>query len=143
MNSKFYDPTDSDYQRLAKQWLFVVDLVNSEYNLDFEQNIESLELIQRIVDDEILTPEMTYELQCLGVALGRIVAKTIADLDWYIVEDEYGRDPTLRYLQTSFHFNPLTMISKRVEEGSKVDVKSLYDWICEKLNVLKGNIEHC
>ncbi len=43
-----------------------------------------------------------------------------------MAEDEHGRDPCLRYLETSLRVNPLTMISKRIERGEEVDVAWLF-----------------
>ena len=114
--------------------------MKDNYNEDLNHDIESLELLQKIIDDKIISSNKTYELQCLGVALGRIASKNIDELDWYIIEDEYGRDPTLRYLNTTWRFNTLTMISKRIEKCQDVDVKSLYDWIFEKVGEIKDGI---
>ena len=42
-----------------------------------------------------------------------------------LVDDETGRDPALRWLQTSTLVFPMTAISKRVEQGVDVDVSEL------------------
>jgi hypothetical protein len=49
------------------------------------------------------------------------------DLSWVTVQDEYGTDPALRYKTTSILVFPLTMISKRVEDGRAVEVEYLYE----------------
>lgn len=63
------------------------------------------------------------------MALGRIFARTIEGLDWWLVEDEYGRNICLRYRETTLRVNRITMISKRIERGEDVDVQHLYDRI--------------
>lgn len=55
------------------------------------------------------------------------MATNIEGMDWWIVEDEYGRDPCLRYLETALHLNPLTMISKRIERGESVDIQRIFE----------------
>ena len=57
-------------------------------------------------------------------------------MDWCAVEDEYGRDPALRYRETDLLVFPLTMISKRVEDGESVDVRELLRLLVEKLEQL-------
>jgi hypothetical protein len=51
------------------------------------------------------------KLQCLGVALGDALAEEL-QMEWVTVEDEYGKDPALRFPGTTVIAFPLTMISK-------------------------------
>ena len=83
-----------------------------------------LAVIQRLLDDRVFAGTQTYELQCLGVAFGDVLASELP-LRWVMVTDEYGTDPTLRYKDTSIQINALTMISKRVERGEDVDVAAM------------------
>jgi Domain of unknown function (DUF3806) len=55
-----------------------------------------------------------------------------------IVEDEHGRDPAIRYAETSVILFPLTMISKRIESGERVDVFDLYNGMAERAGELIG-----
>jgi hypothetical protein len=43
-----------------------------------------------------------------------------------MITDEYSTDPTLRFKNTTMNINALTMISKRVERGERVDVVWLW-----------------
>ena len=131
--STFTPLSDDDLTGLASQWMSVVQLVREEYDEEFDLQIRSLILLQRVLDDELLEPTNTYGLQCLGVALGRIFAENIKELDWWIVDDEYGRDPCLRYLESSLQVNPVTMISKRVERGERVQVQELFEQTLESV----------
>lgn len=126
MTPVFSPPTDEDFTRLASQWQSVVQLVKEDYGVPFDQSEPSLGLLQRILDDD-LVGDNEYGLQCLGVAFGRIMAYNIPGLDWWIVEDEYGRDPCLRYKETTYQLNPITMISGRVLRGETVTVTDLYE----------------
>ncbi len=122
---RFSPPTEDDYGRLASQWLSVVNLVEEEYGVSLDQSEASLTLLQRILDDDLVgTGE--YGLQCLGVALGRIMAHCNKDLNWWVVEDEFGRDLCIRYQRSTFRLNPITMISKRILRDEAVDVAELY-----------------
>ena len=55
-----------------------------------------------------------------------------------VIEDEYGRDPALRDGKTSLKLFPLTIISKRVEEGEAVDPVALFKQICAKVDDLRA-----
>lgn len=54
---------------------------------------------------------------------------------WVAVDDEYGRTPALSFslANTSIILFPTTMISKRIEIGEEVDVRELFDGICEMI----------
>jgi hypothetical protein len=50
-----------------------------------------------------------------------------------MVEDQYGRDPAIRYKESSLLVFPMTMISKRVEDGEAFDVSELFDGLAKQL----------
>ena len=53
-----------------------------------------------------------------------------------MVEDEYGRDPAIRYKESSLLAFPRTMLSKRVEDGELPDVEELFDGLARRLEEL-------
>lgn len=134
--------TDEDVEQLARQWL-VADRYVQEHcgGARLDQTEADLALLQQLIDSNAIAPTQTFELQCLGVALGRVLASNVADLDWAMVEDEYGRDPTLRFRQTSLQLNVLTMISKRIENGESVDVRKMYAFLRDKVAELKPTVD--
>jgi len=75
-----------------------------------------LRLIQTILDNGWISKDETWKLQPLGVAFGDALEQEVAELSWVVVEDEFGRDPALRWLDTTRLTFPLTAISKRVED---------------------------
>ena len=100
-----------------------------------------LKWLQRLVDDKALRPNQTYELQCLGAVLGQVfAAKT--PLKWVVVDDEFGRTLALQYPKTSVIVFPLTMISKRVEDGRDVDVESIYRTVAAQVEKLENDPEY-
>jgi hypothetical protein len=72
------------------------------------------------------------------VVFGDILASEFP-LRWVIITDEYGRDPTLRFKNTSVNINALTMISKRVERDERVDVFQLLQQNREALSKAEKN----
>ena len=136
MEPRFSPPTLEDTKRLASQWLSASKLAEEEFSRPLDQSQADLATIQRLLDDDVVD-RGKYSLQCLGVALGRVMIRNIQGLDWWMVEDEFGRDSCLRYLDTTIQVNPLTMISKRVERGETVDVANLFEQTKTSLATMK------
>jgi len=99
----------------AKQRYGVASLTRSE---------KDLEVLQSLLEGGVFNKSQTYQLQCLGVVFGDVLA-SLFPLKWVIVTDEYGSDPTLQLGNTSININALTMISKRVERDEQVNVFDL------------------
>ena len=76
------------------------------------------------------------------MAFGHIMCENVPALDWWIVEDEYGRDSILRYGQTSLQLSVLTMISKRLEDGLHVNVRGLFVGTLETIQKLIDSGEY-
>jgi hypothetical protein len=131
---KLYAPTDLDLAQLAERLSIVESLTATHAQVAKLEGARSdLDAIQTLLDARVLSPNDTYRLQSLGVAFGNVLIAAFDGLAWAIVEDEYGRDPTIRYGDTSVAINVLTMISKRVEDGEDVDVVGLFDSLIEQL----------
>ncbi len=130
--SKFAELSREDAARLEKQRGVIGKAVLDRYGVALTRSKADLSVLQRLLNDGIFQAHQTYELQCLGVAFGDAVVAALP-LRWTMVTDEYGTDPTLRYRETSFHVNALTMISKRVERGEEVDLQMLLHWTGEQV----------
>ncbi|WP_206107892.1 DUF3806 domain-containing protein [Paludisphaera rhizosphaerae] len=142
MEQKITSPGQADLDHLAEQEATVLQLLRTRYPSAVLNHDEGdLNWLQRLVDDEVLAPRQTYELQCLGAVLGQVFA-TKTPLKWVVVEDEYGRDLALQYPNTSVIVFPTTMISKRVEDGRDVDVVPIYRTIAAQVEKLKDETEY-
>ena len=71
----------------------------------------------------------------MGVVFGEVFVEDMG-FHWILVEDEFGRDPAIRFEDTSVIAYPLTMISKRVERGEPVDVFDLYNGVAGEMSRL-------
>jgi Domain of unknown function (DUF3806) len=122
---KFTELSREDAARLKQQRGVVLAAAKLRYGTAaLTKTRTDLAVLQRLLDDRAFTKTQTYELQCLGVAFGDVLASELP-LRWMMVTDEYGTDPTLRYKETTVQINALTMISKRVERGEEVDVATM------------------
>jgi hypothetical protein len=139
--SKYSELSAGDVTRLDRQRDLVATLVKRRYGVSaLSKTRADLAPLQRLLDDRVLAARQAYELQSLGVAFGDILADELG-LRWVIVTDEYGRDPTLRYGQTTIQFNALTMISKRVERGEAIDLKVLLAKSREALTKARADLQ--
>ena len=120
----FTELSKADSARLEQQRAVVVGAVKRYGAVSLTRTTADLSVLQKIIDDRVFKKSQTYELQCLGVAFGDVLASELP-LRWVMVTDEYGTDPTLRFKQTTVQVNALTMISKRIERDEPVDLPLL------------------
>lgn len=130
-------PTDADITYVANLLLEARRVVQDVLGQELGATKADLQKIQTVLDRGAIEREATWALQSLGMALGKIFVENHDGYDWWMVEDEYGRDVCVRYRDTSLLFFPQTMISKRVEAGEKVDVASIYEWLVNELHNLR------
>jgi hypothetical protein len=129
----FTQLSGEDSIRLEQQRAVVTAAAKQRYGTaGLTRTKSDLPVLQRLIDDRVFNKSQTYELQSLGVAFGDVLASELP-LRWVIVTDEYGTDPTLRFTDTSFQVNALTMISKRVEGDETVNVAELLRLTREQL----------
>ena len=129
--------TDADHQRLREQRAVVEKCLADETSRQkYETAAGKLGTIRAILNADVFKPNQTYALQCLGIVLGDAFVQELK-MEWVMVEDQYGRDPAVRVPETTIILFPLTMISKRVERGEKVDVFELFNGIVAKVEEVR------
>jgi hypothetical protein len=129
------DPADR--QRLARQEAVVATALRTRYGAALRHTEDDLPLLQRLVDDKAFGVGQTYEWQCVGIALGQVLAHE-TPLRWVMVEDELGRDPALELPGTTVHVYPLTMVSKRVEQGRDIPIRALYIAVRDQAEAMRA-----
>ena len=132
-DQKIEPPTEKDIENIAMGVVHAGQVIEQALGEDIDGSRNDLLLIQRVLDQGVVEPEATYTLQAFGLAFGRAFLNEFPDYDWWMVEDEYGRDPAIRYKETSLLVFPMTMISKRVEDGEEIDVGELFDGLAKQL----------
>ena len=123
---------DEDIARLEAQRRWVREHFKPSSQHLYADLGEKLRLLDTILTERWIEPDETLKLQCLGVTFGDALVQG-AGLSWIMVEDEFGRDPALELPGTSILLFPLTMISKRIENGEEVDVRAMYSGVRERL----------
>lgn len=127
-----------DLARMAKQRAVVEKYLgdDAENLRKYQTAAGKLGLLRALLEGGVFQSTQTYELQCLGIVLGDALVQHCG-VEWRAVEDEYGRDPCVQLPGTSVVLFPLTMISKRVERGEKVDVFKLFNWAGAKIEEMR------
>jgi hypothetical protein len=131
-------PDDEWVTYIAKMWLLGSQISKDITGQEMDGTLDDLKRLQRIIDSALVPVENTQELQSLGIVLGKVFVNETPYYDWWVVEDEYGKDACVRYKETSLLIFPQTMISKRIEDKEEVDVSELYQGLKEKLERIKN-----
>jgi hypothetical protein len=133
VDQKIESPTESDIDAIARALIHAEHVVREALGSQLDSTRNDLGLIQRLLDSGAVERDATYTLQALGLAFGKVFLHENSDYDWWMVEDEYGRDPAVRYKLSNLLAHPSTMLSKRVEDGESVDVVALFDGLCRRM----------
>lgn len=120
MDQKVDALTADEIAHLNRQRDWVRDHYVPEARAQYELLEGKLSLLERILEQKWIEPQETWKLQSLGVTLGDAFVQYLG-LDWVAVEDEIGRAPALKDPVSTVIIFPLTMISKRIEQGETVD----------------------
>ncbi len=129
--------TEVDANGLREQRAVVERYLGNDASKEkFKTAAGKLGTIRAILQAGVFKPNQTYELQCLGIVLGDAFVQELG-MEWAMVEDQYGRDPAVRVPGTSIILFPLTMISKRIENGEQVDVFALFNGVAAQVDDLR------
>jgi hypothetical protein len=129
-------PSEDEITSIAKALIHADEVCKEALGTRLDGTRADLSRIQLIVDSGYVAREATYTLQALGMALGKVFVSDNDGYDWWMVQDEYGRDPAIRFRRTALLAFPRTLLSKRVEDGEPINVSGLYDQLRERLSEL-------
>ena len=116
-----------DRRYMTQQRDYLGDLAERHYGRGFNGYKDNdLQLLQRLLDDGLVSSGQTQALQGMGMIMGDLLAAEFG-LDWVIYEDQVGRTRALRYRETDNYLFPVTMISRRREVGNLTPVVEIYD----------------
>jgi hypothetical protein len=129
--------TEADQKRMRDQRAVIEQYLPDDGSRQkYKRAAGKLGIIRAILDRNQFKPTQTYELQCLGIVLGDAFVQDLK-MEWVMVENESGRDPAVRLPKTTIIMFPLTMISKRVERGERVDVFDVFNGVTAKVEEMQ------
>lgn len=117
--------TDENRRRLEAQRTWVRGHFSDDAEAKYANLKAKLFLINHILEQGWVKKEETVKLQSLGTNLGDAFAQDLG-MHWVTVEEGGQQDPALSFGDDSILIYPITMISKRIESGEKVDVYALF-----------------
>jgi len=139
-SQNIFEPKYSDFDSINKTVAKILNIDEEEIDACHD-NDKTLSLIQKMIDDKVFQAENTHELQSLGIALGDYIQYKYNDFHWAVVRDEYGRDMCLQFKTFAITVFPMTMISKRIEDGESVNVAELVSGLVDKVIEISKNGE--
>lgn len=89
-------PTSEDITSIAKAWIHADRVCREALGEKLDGSAADLARIQRILDSNCADRSATFTLQALGIAFGKVFVNDNQGYDWWMVDDEYGRDPAIR-----------------------------------------------
>lgn len=125
-NAKIYDLNWLDRNHLENQVESIDELARTSLGTQIRNNRDDLELLQRIVNKGLINQKERLKLQAMGAVLGNLLVQELG-LEWKIYEDELGRSRAACVKNTEHCLFPVTMLSRRMEVGIIVNVRTIYD----------------
>jgi hypothetical protein len=126
MNRQFSVPDDDDFLWVAERWIAASRFAEACGGQAFCGELTDLDSIQLAVDALAPGADGLDRARALGLAFGRVFVENHAGYDWWIFEDEHGRDICLRFRETTLAAFPGEMFANRFEDGEAIDVHELY-----------------
>ena len=117
-----------DKNRMDQETTKINELTQTKLGTPLRRDLSDLSTLQRIVDKELVATDNFELQQARGVVLGNVMLADFPNtLEWKIYEDELGRSRALCARKTNDCLFPVTMLSRRMEVGTKPNVRKIYD----------------
>ena len=113
---------------IAAHLKWVNGWINPESQRSYKKPLDRCDLLQEIIDSKEIGIEETVKLQCLGTYFGQAIIDHTG-WDWKVYEDEYGSDLAIQVPHKRAWIFPVTIISKRIEDGEEVNVLELFQGV--------------
>lgn len=116
-----------DKNQMAQDAAKVNELTLSKIGTPIRRDLRDLDTLQKLLDQNLVAKEDYKTQQAMGITLGNILQEDFPEtLEWKIYEDDIGRSRALCAKESTHCLFPITMLSRRIELGSKPDVKKIY-----------------
>ena len=117
-----------DKSKMDKELTALSELTQTKLGTPIRTDLSDLATMQRLIDKELVAQNDYSTQQAMGVALGNLILADFPNtFEGKVYEDEVGRSRALCVKKTSECLFPITMLSRRMEVGSKPDVKTIHN----------------
>lgn len=111
---------------LERQRQLIDEISRSEFGRPVRRDLSDLTVLERIIENELVNRTETQTLQAMGVVLGDIYVAEL-NMQWRVYNDRQGKSRAVCLPDTTHCLFPITMISRRAEAGSRLDVRRIYE----------------
>lgn len=116
-----------DKNKMEKEITELSELTQTKLGTPIRKDLSDLDTMQRLVDRNIVAQDDYGTQQAMGLALGNLIQADFPNtFEWKVYEDEIGRSRALCVKKTNDCLFPITMLSRRMEVGSKPNVKKIH-----------------
>jgi hypothetical protein len=117
-----------DHNKMDQELTTVDELAQTKIGSTIHRDLSDIQLLQRLIDGNYVARDDYGTQQAMGVVLGNIMlADFPTTLEWKVYEDKLGRSRAVCVKNTSECLFPVTMLSRRMEVGTKPNVQKIYD----------------
>ena len=145
MSQRVEQPSQQDMERISTLLAYSSQMSIEVGEEALDASLDDLPKLQKLTDtiQQVGSEEQQrLALQAVGMSLGQVLATQNRNYDWWMISDEDGRDPCLRYLETDLLVFPQTLVSRRIEDGESVQVAALYEDItCQLQEVVEQQFD--
>jgi hypothetical protein len=116
-----------DENQMKQDAAKVNELTLSKIGTPIRRDLRDLDTLQKLLDQNLVAKDDYKTQQAMGIILGNVMQADFPEtLEWKIYEDNIGRSRALCVKESTHCLFPITMLSRRIELGSKPDVKKIY-----------------
>lgn len=116
-----------DENQMEQDAAKVNELTLSKVGTPIRRDLRDLDTLQKLLDQNLVAKDDYKTQQAMGIILGNVMQADFPEtLEWKIYEDNIGRSRALCVKESTHCLFPITMLSRRIELGSKPDVKKIY-----------------
>ena len=137
MEQRIEQPDQQDLERISILLAYSSKMAMEVVSEPLDASLTDLQRLQAVADTiqqvNADSEQQRLALQALGMSFGQVLATQDKNYDWWMINDDDGRDPCLRYQQSELLIFPQTIISKRAESGDALEIAALYNQITEQL----------
>jgi hypothetical protein len=140
MTRQIEAPDDEETVWIAEQLVAACQLVDRCGGKALTGGLADLQEIQFAVDALGNDDQSKNNAYALGLAFGQVFLESNSGFDWWMVEDEYGREVALRFGNRTFLIFPGSMFSNRHEDGEDIRVAILFADLSREVDALRTSL---
>lgn len=118
------EPRYEDMEYLVTDVMNVLGIQGEQIN-EYHESGQSVAILQDILTRRDYEAYDYRYHSSLGVLFGDCLQHAYSDFHWVIVHDQYGRELALQYQDYAVQCFPISMITKRIEDGIEINVAQL------------------